>query len=288
MTMHRRILRHAHSVETPEGDGMVVRRAFPGMNMGRLDPFLLLDEMGPKDFPKGSRAGFPDHPHRGFETVTYLLEGDFVHRDSQGNVGRMGPGDVQWMTAGAGVVHSEMPGERLRKEGGRFHGMQLWVNLPQRDKMVQPRYQGIPADRIPVTQVPGGVVRVIAGTFQGTKAVIDTHTPMQYLHVQLQASSRIEIPIPADQTGFVYVVSGSGMAGGVAADRGFVGALSSDGSALELRSDDGLNAIVVTGVPLGEPVFQWGPFVMNERSEIVQAIEDYNAGRMGSIPVQGA
>lgn len=286
--MPRKLTRHTRSVETPEGDGMIVRRAFPGMAIGRIDPFLLLDEMGPKDFPKGSRAGFPDHPHRGFETVTYLLAGEFVHRDSQGHVGRMGPGDVQWMTAGAGVVHSEMPGDNLQRDGGRFHGLQLWVNLPKKDKMIQPRYQGIAAKDIPVETVPGGTVRVVAGQFGKSKAVIDTRTPMQYLHIKLERGAKLQVPIPAGHEGFVYVLSGRADVGGTAVERGSLGELSHDGDALAIEAHDAFDALVVTGVPLREPVFQWGPFVMNERSEILQAIEDFEQGRMGSIPVQGA
>ncbi|HEX2066312.1 MAG TPA: pirin family protein, partial [Candidatus Thermoplasmatota archaeon] len=154
--MDRTVARVADARRTPEGDGMVVHRAFPGQEVGRIDPFLMLDEMGPIDFAPGARAGFPDHPHRGFETVTYMLEGAFEHRDSHGHAGRLGPGDVQWMTAGAGIVHSEMPHPDLRRDGGRLHGLQLWVNLPGADKMMRPRYQEIPGARIPEASLAGG------------------------------------------------------------------------------------------------------------------------------------
>ncbi len=273
------------SIETPEGHGMVVHRAFPGPALGRLDPFLLLDEMGPLDLPAGFQGGFPDHPHRGFETVTYLLDGAFEHRDSQGNHGRLGPGDVQWMTAGGGVVHSEMPAESLRRSGGRMHGLQLWVNLPKKDKMIPPRYQDIPAATIPEVPVDGGKVRIIAGAFGGKSAVIDTRTPIQYLHAVLDPGGAVRLPVPAGHQGFAYVVGGAGTAGGKPVRHGSLAVLGDGGDGIKLSAGaDGLSAILVTGVPLREPVFQYGPFVMTSRDEIVAAIEDFNAGRFGAIP----
>jgi quercetin 2,3-dioxygenase len=283
--MLRTVARTLAGVQTPEGDGMVVRRAFPNTLLGRIDPFLLLDEMGPMDLRPGRDPGFPDHPHRGFETVTYMLDGEFEHRDSHGHAGRLGPGDVQWMTAGAGVVHSEMPSARIRKEGGRIHGLQLWVNLPKADKMIQPRYQEFPAASIPEVEVPGGKVRVIAGAFGGKQAVIDTRTRIQYLHARLGPGGRVALPAPAEQAGFVYAIAGAGAVGGKPVGGGHLAVLADEGDEVELQAGaEGLDAILVTGTPLREPVFQYGPFVMTTREEIVQAVEDFRAGRFGQIP----
>jgi quercetin 2,3-dioxygenase len=282
--MQRQVARVLRQVQTPEGDGMVVRRAFPTQQLGRLDPFLVLDEMGPLELPPASRAGFPDHPHRGFETVTYVLDGEFEHRDSHGNAGRLAAGDVQWMTAGAGVVHSEMPSRRLQQEGGRLHGFQLWVNLPRRDKMMAPRYQEIKAERIPVARVPGATVRIVAGSFAGQEAVIDTRTPIQYLHASVEAGAAVDLPAPEGHAGLVLVFGGKGRVGGQGMERGTWGILGGQGTQLRVEADEALELLLITGVPLGEPVFQYGPFVMTTRDEILQAIEDYNAGRFGSIP----
>jgi hypothetical protein len=267
---------------TPEGDGMVVRRPFPSQAIGRIDPFLLLDEMGPMQFEPGSRKGFPPHPHRGFETVTYLLDGAFEHKDSHGHKGRLGPGDVQWMTAGGGVMHSEMPAADLREKGGRLHGLQLWVNLPKADKMMEPRYQEFPAASLPKVHVVGGWVRILAGQFGGTKAVIDTRTPIQYLHLHLDHAGDVRFQVPAGHAGFLYVLKGDVQAGALTVPEGNLGELQGDG---ELRvTSERCDAILVTGVPLKEPVFQYGPFVMTTRDEIVQAVEDFQAGRFGRIP----
>jgi quercetin 2,3-dioxygenase len=284
-----RVARVITGREQPEGDGMVVRRAFPGQALGRIDPFLLFDEMGPHDVPPGLRAGFPDHPHRGFETVTYVLSGEIEHKDSHGNKGRIGPGDVQWMTAGAGVVHSEMPGAALRRDGGRLHGFQLWVNLPARDKMMPPRYQERPSGAIPEAKVPGGRVRVIAGAFGGVDAPLDTRTPIQYLHAVLDPGAAVDLPVPPGHQGFVYVAIGSGTAGGQALRAGQMGVLGGDAGTVRLEAGpQGVSALLVSGVPLGEPVFQYGPFVMTTREEIMQAISDFQAGRFGTIPASAA
>ena len=269
---------------TPEGDGMLVNRAFPSQSLGRIDPFLIFDEMGPIDIRPGSRAGFPDHPHRGFETVTYVLEGAVEHQDSNGNRGRIGPGDVQWMTAGSGVVHSEMPGRDLREKGGRMHGFQLWVNLPARDKMMRPRYQEIKASDIPEAEFPGGKVRIVAGSFGGKEAVIDTRTPIQYLHADLQGGGRVELNVPAGHQGFAFAHRGHGLVAGKGIAARSYAVLSGEGALSIEAGTEGLGLILVTGVPLKEPVFQYGPFVMTTRDEILQAIEDYNSGRFGTIP----
>jgi quercetin 2,3-dioxygenase len=268
---------------TPEGAGMTVRRTFPSQAVGRIDPFLIFDEMGPIEFKPGSTAGFPDHPHRGFETVTYVLEGAVEHEDSNGNRGRIGPGDVQWMTAGRGVIHSEMPGADLRKHGGRMHGFQLWVNLPKKDKMMAPRYQEIPSASIPEVEIPGGKVRILAGAFGGKSAVIDTRTPIQYLHAKLDAGARLVLDVPEGHQGFVYAPIGSGVVAGTDLPQSHYGVLAQTGPMEVQAGSDGLDLLLITGVPLREPVFQYGPFVMTTRDEILQAIHDYNEGRFGAI-----
>ncbi len=271
------------AVQTMEGEGMVVRRAIPNSRFRMVDPFLLLDHMGPKTFGPGQGKGAPDHPHRGFETVTYILDGRLQHKDSQGNVGDLNAGDVQWMTAGAGVVHSEMPHPEMQKTGGVVHGLQLWVNLPAADKMMAPRYQDIASADIPEVSVPGGHVRVIAGAFQGTQAVIDTRTPITYLHVLLDGGD-VTLPVPAGHNGFLYATSGQGRVAGHDIHEGQIAALHAEGDAVAVSASGPLSILLVTGKPLNEPVFQWGPFVMTSREEIAQAVNDYQEGRMGRIP----
>src|SRR6266566_2451214 len=204
-----------NSIETLEGGGFLVRRPFPKASFSDFDPFLLLDEMGPMEVAPGEAKGAPDHPHRGFETVTYLLAGDMEHKDSRGHAGRLRAGDVQWMTAGAGVVHAEMPSREFARDGGRMHGFQLWVNLPQRDKMIKPRYQEIPNSQIPKATSADGRVRVsvIAGEAMGEKAVIETRTPIIYLHYRIKPSGVVNQKVPHDYNAFAYVVHGAGLFG---------------------------------------------------------------------------
>ena len=286
----RSVLKVVKSVRSIEGGGFIVNRALPTHFVSEVDPFLLLDEMGPADYGPGEAKGAPDHPHRGFETVTYMLEGKFQHKDSHGHSGKLNPGDVQWMTAGSGVIHSEMPDDEFIHNGGRMHGFQLWVNLPKRDKMIKPRYQEIPSSRIPVAKSPDGKVtaKVIAGEALGVKAVIETRTPIMYVHFTLQPKSQIERPVPAEYNAFAYVVNGDGIFGAneSTAARGRVVIFSNAGDTISIKneSDDSpLDVLLIAGVPLNEPITRYGPFVMNERHEIEQAIEDYRRGRMGKI-----
>lgn len=267
-----------------EGAGFVVQRPFPTVALDHLDPFLLLDEMGPMELGPGEAQGAPDHPHRGFETVTYLLSGEFVHADSQGNSGRLGAGDVQWMTAGDGVVHSEMPSEKIMREGGRLHGFQLWVNLPRRDKRMRPRYQDVPAARIPTaTSADGKVrVRVIAGEALGQRAVIDTRTPISYLHFSLEPGAHHLQATPADHNVFAYVVDGSVRIGGRSVGDAEM-AILGGGDGVQIESDEKAELLLIGGQPLGEPVARYGPFVMNTRAELMEAFADFRAGRMGNI-----
>jgi quercetin 2,3-dioxygenase len=275
------------AVETVEGAGFIVHRPFPTQKLDHLDPFLLLDEMGPMELAPGQAEGAPDHPHRGFETVTYLLDGEFVHCDSQGNSGRLEPGDVQWMTAGDGVVHSEMPAEKIRREGGRVHGFQLWVNLPRADKRMRPRYQDVRAAAIPVAESADKKVRVrvIAGEALGKHAVIDTRTPIFYLHFSLQPGARHTQPAASDHNVFAYVVSGAVDAGGRTVKKGQM-AIFGAGDAVELAANEPAELLLLGGKPLNEPVARYGPFVMTTRQELMEAFDDFRAGRMGAIPAE--
>jgi redox-sensitive bicupin YhaK (pirin superfamily) len=289
----RSVLKVVKSMRSIEGGGFIVNRAFPTHFISEFDPFLLLDEMGPADYGPGEAKGAPDHPHRGFETVTYMIEGKFQHKDSQGHSGKLNPGDVQWMTAGAGVIHSEMPEDEFTRYGGRMHGFQLWVNLPRRDKMIKPHYQEIPNSKIPVAKSLDGKVtaKVIAGEAMGVNAVIETRTPIMYVHFTLQPKSEIEQRIPVEYNAFAYVVGGQGLFGSDnkrnAAAKGQVVIFSNaGGNTVSLKNeshDSPLDVLLIAGLPLNEPVARYGPFVMNERHEIDQAIEDYRTGRMGHI-----
>ncbi|HEX2571326.1 MAG TPA: pirin family protein [Polyangia bacterium] len=289
MESSRTVTRVITATRTLEGAGFEVRRPFPTHALADFDPFLLLDEMGPVTLGPGEAQGAPDHPHRGFETVTYVLSGRLEHRDSRGHHGQLGPGDVQWMTAGRGIVHSEMPEADFRRTGGRMHGFQLWVNLPRRDKMMEPRYQEIPADRIPVAKSADGLVtaRVIAGEALGVRAVIDTRTPIFHLHFTLQPGGRVLQPVPRDHQVFAYVFGGEGRLG-AGAHRvvdGQMALFGADGEGIQLaapaEATGPVDLLLIGGVPLREPVARYGPFVMNHQHEILQAFADYRNGRLG-------
>ena len=287
----RRVAGIVHSIETLEGGGFLVRRPFPKPAFSDFDPFLLLDEMGPMEVAPGEAKGAPDHPHRGFETVTYLLSGDMEHKDSRGHAGRLRAGDVQWMTAGAGVVHAEMPSRQFQREGGRMHGFQLWVNLPQRDKMAKPRYQEIPSSQIPKAVSADGLVTVtvIAGEALGQKAVIETRTPIIYLHYRIKPGGVVRQRVPHDYNGFAYLVEGAGLFGaeGERASDGQMVLFAPDGDEMRIENPTDaqapLEVLLIAGVPLNEPIARYGPFVMNTEEEIHQAFEDYRQGRMGAI-----
>ena len=280
-----------NSIKTLEGGGFLVRRPFPTPAFSEFDPFLLLDEMGPMEVGPGEAKGAPDHPHRGFETVTYMLSGEMEHKDSRGHAGSLRPGDVQWMTAGAGVVHSEMPSAEFDRAGGRMHGFQLWVNLPKRDKMMKPRYQEIPSSQIPTATSADGLVSVtvIAGEALGQKAVIETRTPIIYLHYRIKPGGSVVQYAPRDYNAFVYVIEGEGRFGAEkehAADGQMV-LLAPDADEVRIENPSDakatLEVLLIAGSPLNEPIARYGPFVMNTREEIYQAIEDYRDGKMGEI-----
>jgi len=288
----RIINRIVDSVTTTEGEGFIVHRSFPTNTFSHFDPFLLLDEMGPMELKPGEAKGAPDHPHRGFETVTYMLSGNFEHRDSQGHSGRLNPGDVQWMTAGSGIIHSEMPSKDMIDKGGSLHGLQLWINLPKKDKLTAPRYQEIPASRIPIVQLPGGKgqVKVIAGSYNETESKIDTKIPILYLHMILESAAKIQVPVHPKHNIFAYILSGTASFGeknSSLAKKGQIVIFEKLGDSIKIENPPNtkevLQVLLIGGSPINEPIARYGPFVMNSKQEIYQAIEDYRSGKLGRI-----
>ncbi|HEX6968684.1 MAG TPA: pirin family protein [Micromonosporaceae bacterium] len=279
-----------------EGEGFPVRRAFAGVPLHELDPFLHLDQMGEVEYAPGEAKGTPWHPHRGFETVTYMIDGIFEHQDSHGGGGTITDGDTQWMTAGAGILHIEAPPEHLVVSGGLFHGLQLWVNLPRAAKMKPPRYQDIRGKEAALLTTPdgGALIRVIAGEIDGHSGPGTTHTPITLAHVTVQPGAQVDLPWRADFNALLYVLNGRGTVG---LDRHPVetGRLVVHGPGDVIRftadvrqesRDRALDVYLMGGQPIREPVAKYGPFVMNTRAELVQAFEDYQAGRMGVVPAE--
>jgi len=277
-----------------EGEGFPVRRAFAGVSHADLDPFVHLDQMGEVDYAPGEPKGTPWHPHRGFETVTYIIDGEFVHRDSHGGGGRITNGDTQWMTAGGGILHIEVPPEELIASGGLFHGLQLWVNLPAKDKMVAPRYQDLRASEVGLGSSPdgGALVRVIAGEVGTVHGPGSTYSPITIVHATLQPGAELDMPWNPGYNGLVYVLAGRGTVGADAApfqegQLALLGAGDSIRVAADPKQDSRsgtLELYVMGGQPIREPVVQYGPFVMNTKSEIMQAFDDFQAGKLGTIP----
>jgi quercetin 2,3-dioxygenase len=278
-----------------EGEGFKVRRATAGLDLSWADPFLLLDHMGAVEYAPGEAKGAPDHPHRGFETVTYMLDGRLRHLDSRGGGGVITDGATQWMTAGSGVVHSEMPTQELLDGGGLFHGFQLWVNLPSEQEWLDPRYQDLEANDLGLvaSEDAGAVVRLIAGSLGGVHGPGDTQTPITYAHATLAPGARLRTAWRPEFNALVYIVSGRGAIG---AERrpiheGQIAVLG-PGEAIEVRADPaqdarntaGMDVLLLGGLPIREQIAWYGPFVMNTRDELVQAVEDYQSGRMGAIP----
>lgn len=267
------------------GDGFPVRTLFSyHRSAEHITPFLLLDHAGPATFPPApAPRGVDEHPHRGFETVTIAYSGEVEHRDSGGNAGRIGPGDVQWMTAASGVVHEEKHGAELTRNGGEFEMVQLWVNLPAAHKMSPPRYQTLTADGIPVVERGGARVRVIAGRHDGRSGPAKTFTPVDVWDVRLEAGGRLAFDVPEGHTAMLAVLAGSIEIGGESVRDGRVAVLSDEGARVEVGSAAGAKVLYLGGEPIREPLAGYGPFVMNTEAEIRQAIADYQAGRMGHL-----
>ena len=277
-----------------EGEGFPVRRAFAGVALEDLDPFIHLDQMGEVEYAPGEPRGTPWHPHRGFETVTYMIDGAFEHADSNGGGGLITNGDTQWMTAGSGILHIEKPPEALVQSGGLFHGFQLWVNLPAIQKWAAPRYQDIRAQEVVLVSSPdgGSLVRVIAGDVAGHAGPGSTYSPMTLVHATLSPGARLALPWRPDYNALLYVMAGQGTVGaegrpikaGQLAVFGPGDALAVAASTLQESRSPNLDVLILGGRPIREPVAWMGPFVMNTREEVLQAMTDYQAGRLGSIP----
>jgi redox-sensitive bicupin YhaK (pirin superfamily) len=276
-----------------EGEGFPVRRAFAGVSLADLDPFIHMDQMGEVDYAPGEPRGTNWHPHRGFETVTYIIDGEFLHQDSHGGGGSIKNGATQWMTAGGGILHIETPPEDLVVSGGMFHGLQLWVNLPAKDKMIEPRYQNLEGELVTLlgSADGGALVRLIAGDLAGHRGPGSTHTPITVAHVTVAPGGRLTLPWPRDYNALAYALSGRGTAGAEAAPlTGGQLAVFGDGETITLTAADGDEALeiyLLGGRPLGEPVAAYGPFVMNTREQLAQAFEDFQAGRLGTVPPDG-
>lgn len=279
-----------------EGEGFPVRRAFAGVSLSDLDPFIHMDQMGEIETAPGEAKGTPWHPHRGFETVTYIIDGAVEHRDSHGGGGTISDGDTQWMTAGSGILHIEKPPDHLVASGGLFHGVQLWVNLPRVRKLITPRYQDIRGRHVVLLSSDdgGALVRLIAGDIVGHRGPGATHTPITMIHATISPGARLVLPWREDFNALAYVLAGNGTVGTAAqqVQRGQL-AVFGPGGAVTLAAADSqpvaepnLEVMLLGGLPIREPVFHYGPFVMNTREEVAQAFADYNAGRFGVIPAE--
>jgi redox-sensitive bicupin YhaK (pirin superfamily) len=293
-TAYRPVRRLTTAPSGFEGEGFPVRRAFAGAPTNELDPFIHLDQMGEVDYAPGEPKGTPWHPHRGFETVTYMIDGTMDHQDSNGGGGTITNGDTQWMTAGAGILHIEAPPEQLVTSGGLFHGLQLWVNLPRVAKMIAPKYQDIRGRESTLLTSPdgGALIRVIAGQIAGHDGPGSTHTPINLAHVTLQPGAQLDLPWQPDYNALVYVLAGRGTVG---TDRRplQIGQLAAHGAgdairvAADLQQDANIPAMelfIMGGQPIREPVAHYGPFVMNTREELMQAFDDFQKGKLGVIP----
>ena len=272
-----------------EGEGFPVRRAFAGVSLADLDPFIHMDQMGEVEYAPYEPRGTDWHPHRGFETVTYILDGTFIHQDSHGGGGTIANGATQWMTAGSGILHIETPPESLVVSGGLFHGIQLWVNLPSRSKMVAPRYQNLEAELVTLVSSPDGgtLVRLIAGDLAGFSGPGSTHTPIVVAHATLAPGARLELPWEPTYNALAYGLAGAGTIGAEQAAFG-LGRLAVHGPGdpvvLQAAPDQSLDVLLLGGQPLREPVAAHGPFVMNTRAELQQAFDDFQRGRLGTVP----
>ncbi len=277
-----------------EGEGFPVVRAFAGVSAAALDPFVHMDQMGEVEYLPGEPRGTDWHPHRGFETVTYMIDGRFAHQDSHGGGGLITDGATQWMTAGSGILHIETPPAELVESGGTFHGIQLWVNLPRADKFAAPRYQSIEGGEVRLLASPdgGALVRVIAGQIDDHAGPGATHTPITLAHATIEPGAQLNLPWNREFNALVYVLSGRGSVGPVGhpIQQGQLAVLG-PGDRITVAAEGAqdsnrpaLEVLLLGGKPIREPVFQYGPFVMNSKAEVIEAMEDFNAGRFGSIP----
>ena len=275
-----------------EGEGFPVRRAFYGVSLADLDPFIHMDQMGEVHYAPYEPKGTPWHPHRGFETVTYMIDGTFLHQDSHGGGGVIQNGSTQWMTAGRGILHIETPPEDLVVRGGLFHGIQLWVNLPSRSKMIEPAYQNLEAEHVTLLSSDdgGALIRLIAGDLGGHKGPGSTRTPIVLVHATIAPGAQMTLPWNANYNALAYVLAGSGIVGMESAPvkRGQL-AMFVDGDSITLRggANETLEVLLLGGEPIGEPVAAYGPFVMNTKAELQQAFEDFQRGLLGVIPEDG-
>ena len=293
-TSYRPVRRLTTAPTGYEGEGFPVRRAFAGVPLNELDPFIHLDQMGEVDYAPGEPKGTPWHPHRGFETVTYMIDGIMDHQDTHGGGGSITDGDTQWMTAGSGLLHIETPPEQLVTSGGLFHGLQLWVNLPRAAKMIAPKYQDIRGRQASLLTTPdgGSLIRVIAGEIAGHAGPGSTHTPINLAHVTLQPGAELDLPWQPGYNALVYVLAGRGTVGaerrplqiGQLAAHGAGNAIRVSADAAQDANIDAMELFVMGGRPIREPVAHYGPFVMNTRDELKQAFEDFQKGRLGVIP----
>ena len=295
-TKERGVVSVVDAPRTLEGAGFEVRRAFTGIDLSLADPFLLLDHMGEVEYSPGEAKGAPDHPHRGFETVTYMMDGKLEHRDSNGGGGVISDGATQWMTAGAGIVHSEMPTDEIVAQGGLFHGIQLWVNLPKTQKWTPAQYQDLEANQVelPASEDGGALVRLIAGDLGEHSGPGATRTPITYAHATVSPGAQLQLPWRPDFNALIYALAGKGSVGpkhspikeGQLAVLGNGDVITVNGDSEQDSRTPTLEILVLGGQPIREPVAWYGPFVMNERDELIQAFQDYQAGRMGSIPAK--
>ena len=283
MSRYRQLKSVTEAPLVQDGEGVAIHRAFPNAQLSDFDPFLLLDHMGPMELKPGEAKGFPDHPHRGFETVTYLLSGDFEHRDSFGHRGVLKAGDVQWMTAGSGLVHSETPGREIKEKGGKLEGFQLWINLPKADKMKPPHYQEFNSTQIPAATGDGVNAKVIAGEALNVAGAVSTHIPIQFVHFKLNAGATLQHQVPRNLNVMLYVMEGGVKVGDTAVPRFHIAGFANDADEIQVTASEASEFLLLAAKPIGEPVFRYGPFVMNTKQELQQAFEDYRAGKMGTI-----
>ena len=288
--MNRSVVKILNSYPAEPAPGLHVMRPLPGPGLDYLDPFLMLDHFGPLTVAPGGNGGLNPHPHRGFETVTIMLEGAMEHHDSLGNRGLMRPGDVQWMTAASGILHAEYHEKEFARAGGTLHGIQLWVNLPARDKMNPPGYQDLPQAKIPVVEHGGATIHIIAGEINGTAGAARTHTPMIVARIAWANDATVTIPIPENFSAAIYVIDGTiDFSDGQAAQARQLALLANDGLSANIHgvasshAGPGTMALLLAGKPIAEPVASYGPFVMNTRAEIMQAVNDFQSGKMGRM-----